>query len=80
MTRHLLNISDLSVSELRAILDLSLQQSVRDAQPLNGQGVALIFEKPSIERVIQWKWLSFNWAVIPYTRVVKKLVSMCVNL
>ena len=47
MTRHLLNISDLSVSELRAILDLSLQQSVRDAQPLNGQGVALIFEKPS---------------------------------
>lgn len=47
MTRHLLNISDLSVSELRGILDLSLQQSVRDTQPLNGQGVALIFEKPS---------------------------------
>jgi len=41
--RHLLNISDLSATELRHVLNLSTNHGT----PLSGLGVALIFEKPS---------------------------------
>ena len=46
MTRHFLEVDDLSVDELAEVLDLAA-----DAQPekvLEGRGVALIFEKPSL--------------------------------
>lgn len=45
MTRHLLDIDDLSASELAEILALSRQAEPRPV--LAGAGVALIFEKPS---------------------------------
>lgn len=47
MTRHLLDISSLSVSELRHILDLSVSEKTITQKPLAGKGAALIFEKPS---------------------------------
>lgn len=47
MTRHLLDIASLGASTLRHILDLSNSTDVIAAKPLAGQGVALIFEKPS---------------------------------
>lgn len=47
MTRHLLDISSLGADTLRHILDLSVSHDVVAAKPLAGQGVALIFEKPS---------------------------------
>ena len=47
MTRHLLDIASLSVTELRRILDLSIDTLPIAARPLSGKGVALIFEKPS---------------------------------
>ena len=44
MTRHFLEISDLSVDELHDVLNLALQAP----KPiLAGKGVALLFEKPS---------------------------------
>ncbi|MCB0977702.1 MAG: ornithine carbamoyltransferase, partial [Acidimicrobiales bacterium] len=44
MTRHLLEIDDLSAAELREVLDLAAE----DPKPvLAGSGAALIFEKPS---------------------------------
>ena len=46
MTRHFLEIDDLSADELATVLDLAA-----DSQPtkvLEGRGVALIFEKPSL--------------------------------
>ena len=43
--RHLLEIDDLSVSELREILALSVLSD--GSRPLAGQGMALLFEKPS---------------------------------
>lgn len=43
--RHLLEIDDLSVDELVAILRSSTMSD--GARPLDGQGVALLFEKPS---------------------------------
>ena len=45
MSRHLLDITDLSAEELRTILHLA--QRVDLPRPLEGLGVALIFEKPS---------------------------------
>jgi len=45
--KHLLNISDLQVGELRQILALSRLSPEQLPQVLSGQGVALIFEKPS---------------------------------
>ncbi len=45
MTRHLLNIVDFSASELAMVLDLSQRNDL--PRVLGGQGVALIFEKPS---------------------------------
>jgi ornithine carbamoyltransferase len=45
MTRHLLDVDDLAVTELDAVLDLALRPDL--PKVLSGQGVALIFEKPS---------------------------------
>ena len=44
--RHLLEINDLSVDELRHVL--ALAQSDSPPQVLSGQGMALVFEKPSL--------------------------------
>jgi len=43
--RHLLDITDLSSDELQLVLDLAQRKTLPRA--LDGQGVALIFEKPS---------------------------------
>jgi ornithine carbamoyltransferase len=45
VTRHFLDIPDLSADELALVLDLSQRQQL--PRPLEGQGVALVFEKPS---------------------------------
>lgn len=45
MTRHLLDIADLSAAELRTVLDLAQRDDL--PRVLEGEGVALIFEKPS---------------------------------
>ncbi|MBI2709900.1 MAG: ornithine carbamoyltransferase [Actinobacteria bacterium] len=45
MSRHLLDLDDLSASELSDVLDLSEQVDL--GRPLAGRGVALLFEKPS---------------------------------
>lgn len=45
MTRHLIDISDFTPDELGTILRLAVEPSL--PKPLAGQGVALIFEKPS---------------------------------
>lgn len=47
MTRHLLDISDLSAEQLRTILDLASAPPAAAGRPLLGQGVCLLFEKPS---------------------------------
>lgn len=47
MTRHLLDITDLSVHELREMLALAEQSIYSLDRPLAGRGAALIFEKPS---------------------------------
>ena len=47
MTRHLLDITSLGAHTLRHVLHLSVSQEVIATKPLAGQGVALIFEKPS---------------------------------
>ncbi len=45
MTRHFLDIPDLTVDELRMVLQLAQRTDL--PTPLSGKGVALIFEKPS---------------------------------
>jgi ornithine carbamoyltransferase len=45
VTRHLLDITDLSAPELALVVELAQRQSL--PKVLEGQGVALIFEKPS---------------------------------
>jgi ornithine carbamoyltransferase len=47
MTRHLLEIVDLTPEELRTVLDLAALPPEALGRPLAGQGAALIFEKPS---------------------------------
>ena len=47
MTRHLLDITDLSADELSLVLDLSERPIESLGRPLAGLGAALIFEKPS---------------------------------
>jgi ornithine carbamoyltransferase len=47
MLRHLLDITDLTADELRVVLDLATRPVASLGRPLEGQGVALIFEKPS---------------------------------
>ena len=46
MTRHFLEIDDLSPDELAEVLDLASEQ--HPTKVLEGRGVALIFEKPSL--------------------------------
>ena len=46
MTRHFLEIDDLSADELTEVLELAGE--TRPAKVLEGRGVALIFEKPSL--------------------------------
>ena len=43
--RHFLEVDDLSVDELRRVMELSVETNLPKA--LDGQGVALVFEKPS---------------------------------
>ncbi|MEE3103815.1 MAG: ornithine carbamoyltransferase, partial [Actinomycetota bacterium] len=43
--RHLLEIDDLTVDELHRVLDLAADLS--PPRVLEGQGMALVFEKPS---------------------------------
>ena len=45
MTRHLLDIDDLSAADLRAVLDAAAE--AQPARVLEGRGVACLFEKPS---------------------------------
>ena len=45
MTRHLLEIDDLSSDEVATVLDLAREQRPRPV--LAGRGMALVFEKPS---------------------------------
>lgn len=45
--RHLLDIASLGHDNLRRILDLSTSNAPLSSRPLEGKGVALIFEKPS---------------------------------
>ncbi len=45
MTRHLLDIDDLSPAELKRILELS--EISKSYQAMDGMGVAMVFEKPS---------------------------------
>jgi ornithine carbamoyltransferase len=47
MVRHLLEVADLSAAEVRLILDLAKAEPSALGRPLDGRGVALIFEKPS---------------------------------
>jgi ornithine carbamoyltransferase len=44
---HLLEVADLSAADVRTILDLAKREPASLGRPLAGQGVALIFEKPS---------------------------------
>ena len=47
MTRHLLDVTDFTAAEVATILDLAEQPIDSLGRPLEGQGAALIFEKPS---------------------------------
>ena len=46
-TRHLLDVTDLSADEVRQVLDMAAFPAADLGRPLEGLGVALIFEKPS---------------------------------
>ena len=47
MIRHLLEVTDLTAGELRTVVDLAARPPASLGRPLEGAGVALIFEKPS---------------------------------
>lgn len=47
MTRHLIDIADFTTAEVRTMLDLAEVPIEALRRPLDGQGAALIFEKPS---------------------------------
>lgn len=47
MTRHLLDVTDVTPDEVVAILDLAEQPIAELGRPLDGLGAALLFEKPS---------------------------------
>ena len=47
MTRSLLDITDFAPDEVALILDLAQRRIADLGRPLDGQGAALIFEKPS---------------------------------
>ena len=44
---HLLDVTDLDAGDVRAVLDLARRDPADLGRPLDGRGVALIFEKPS---------------------------------
>lgn len=46
-TRHLLDVTDFTPDEVRAVLALAQQPIVSLDRPLAGEGAALVFEKPS---------------------------------
>ena len=46
-SRHLLEMTDLTADEVVAVLDLARRDPADLGHPLDGRGVALIFEKPS---------------------------------
>ncbi len=46
-THHLLDVTDLTADEVVAVLDLARRAPADLGRPLEGRGVALIFEKPS---------------------------------
>jgi ornithine carbamoyltransferase len=48
MTRHILEIDDLSCAELHQVLDLAAQPPSAATPVLAGRGAALVFEKPSL--------------------------------
>jgi ornithine carbamoyltransferase len=45
--RNLLDVTDLDADEVRVVLDLARSDPIELGRPLEGRGVALIFEKPS---------------------------------
>ena len=47
MTRHLLEVADLTTEEVRRVLQLGWQPVESLGRPLAGRGAALIFEKAS---------------------------------
>jgi ornithine carbamoyltransferase len=47
VTRHLLDITDLAAHELQLVLDIAERPATELGRPLEGRGVALVFEKPS---------------------------------
>ena len=47
MTRHLLDVTDLTADEVREVLDLAEAPIADLGRPLEGLGAALVFEKPS---------------------------------
>ncbi len=47
MSRSLLDITDLSIDEARLVLEIAERPIAALGRPLEGQGAALIFEKPS---------------------------------
>lgn len=47
MTRSLLDVTDWDADELRLVLDIAERPVAELGRPFDGQGVALIFEKPS---------------------------------
>ena len=47
MSRSLLDITDLSIDEARLVLEIAGRPIAALGRPLEGQGAALIFEKPS---------------------------------
>ncbi len=48
VTRHFLDVTDLAADEVRLVLDLAARPPAELGRPLEGQGAALIFEKPSL--------------------------------
>ena len=76
---NLLDIPDLGADGVRAVLDLSTRPIKKLGRPLEGQGVALIFEKPS-NRTRQ----SMEVAVVqlgghPVTPEVRRSASTCAS-
>ena len=47
MSRHVLDVTDFTVDEIRTVLDLAEEPPESLNRPLDGAGAALIFEKPS---------------------------------
>ncbi|MFZ0666164.1 MAG: ornithine carbamoyltransferase [Acidimicrobiales bacterium] len=48
MTRHVLQIDDLSGDELETVLELANKPADQQVTPLHGLGAAIVFEKPSL--------------------------------